>query len=105
VTHIYRSGWKLQEKGPAAGHSSATPSHVEVKGIASRMNNPIIIYKPEDLELVPEGSRVGVSQPVHPAAGKIRPGSSTCSRPAAPKVEFVTPSASPPRTARRAPRP
>jgi (E)-4-hydroxy-3-methyl-but-2-enyl pyrophosphate reductase len=59
VTRIYKDGWKLE----AAGLQLVIigdPNHVEVKGIASRMKNPIIIYKDEDLELVPQGSRVGV---------------------------------------------
>ncbi len=59
VTYIYRSGWKLQEKGLQLV-IIGDPKHVEVKGIASRMTNPIIIYKEEDLGLVPEGSNVGV---------------------------------------------
>jgi 4-hydroxy-3-methylbut-2-enyl diphosphate reductase len=59
VTRIYKDGLKLE----AAGLQLVIigdPNHVEVKGIASRMKNPIIIYKDEDIEKVPQGSRVGV---------------------------------------------
>jgi len=59
VTHIYRSGWKLQEQGLQVV-IIGDPKHVEVKGIASRMNNPIIVYKEEDVEQVPMGARIGV---------------------------------------------
>ena len=59
VTHIYRSGWKLQEQGLQVV-IIGDPKHVEVKGIASRMNNPIIVYKEEDVEQVPVGARIGV---------------------------------------------
>lgn len=59
VTHIYRSGLKLQEQGLRVV-IIGDPKHVEVKGIASRMTDPIIIYKPEDVELVPAGGRIGV---------------------------------------------
>jgi 4-hydroxy-3-methylbut-2-enyl diphosphate reductase len=59
VTHIYRSGWKLQEQGLKVV-IVGDPKHVEVKGIASRMDNPIIVYKEEDVEQVPIGSRIGV---------------------------------------------
>ena len=59
VTHIYRSGLKLQEKGLQLV-IIGDPKHVEVKGIASRMKDPIIIYKEEDLALVPEESNIGV---------------------------------------------
>ena len=59
VTHIYRMGLKMQAKGLRVV-IVGDPSHVEVKGIASRMQDPLIIYKEEDLALVPEGSKVGV---------------------------------------------
>ena len=60
VTHIYKSGWKLQEQGLQLV-IIGDPKHVEVKGIASRMQDPIIIYKEEDVAaLVPAGIRVGV---------------------------------------------
>lgn len=59
VTHIYRSGWKMQAQGLRVV-IIGDPKHVEVRGIASRMNEPIIVYKDEDLEQVPAGSRVGV---------------------------------------------
>ena len=59
VTHIYRSGLKLQDQGLRVV-IIGDPKHVEVKGIASRMTDPIIIYKPEDVELVPTGGRIGV---------------------------------------------
>ncbi len=59
VTHIYRSGWKLQAMGLKLV-IIGDPKHVEVKGIASRMNDPIIVYQQDDLEQVPRGSRVGV---------------------------------------------
>jgi len=59
VTHIYRSGWKLQGMGLRVV-IIGDPKHVEVKGIASRMNDPIIVYQEEDLERVPQGSRIGV---------------------------------------------
>lgn len=59
VTRIYKDGLKLE----AAGLQLVIigdPNHVEVKGIASRMKSPIIIYKDEDIEKVPAGSNVGV---------------------------------------------
>lgn len=60
VTHIYRSGLKLQAQGLQVV-IIGDPKHVEVKGIASRMQDPIIVYKPEDVEaLVPQGAKVGV---------------------------------------------
>ena len=59
VTHIYRTGWKLQAQGLKLV-IIGDPKHVEVRGIASRMNDPIIVYRVEDLEQVPHGSRVGV---------------------------------------------
>jgi 4-hydroxy-3-methylbut-2-enyl diphosphate reductase len=59
VTKIYNEGQKLQAKGLQIV-IIGDPKHVEVKGIASRMNQPIIIYHEEDIEKVPQGSRVGV---------------------------------------------
>jgi 4-hydroxy-3-methylbut-2-enyl diphosphate reductase len=59
VTHIYRSGWKMQAQGLRVV-IIGDPKHVEVKGIASRMADPIIVYRDEDLEQVPQGSKVGV---------------------------------------------
>lgn len=59
VTHIYRSGWKMQAQGLRVV-IIGDPKHVEVKGIASRMADPIIVYRDEDLEQVPLGSKVGV---------------------------------------------
>lgn len=59
VTKIYNEGQKLQAKGLQIV-IIGDPKHVEVKGIASRMNNPIIIYHEEDIDKVPQGSRVGV---------------------------------------------
>jgi 4-hydroxy-3-methylbut-2-enyl diphosphate reductase len=59
VTRIYNEGIKLEEKGLRIV-ILGDPSHVEVKGIASRMKDPIIVYKAEDIAQVPEGSRVGV---------------------------------------------
>jgi len=59
VTRIYSEGTKLEEKGLRIV-ILGDPSHVEVKGIASRMKDPIIVYKAEDVAQVPEGSRVGV---------------------------------------------
>ncbi|HTB21896.1 MAG TPA: 4-hydroxy-3-methylbut-2-enyl diphosphate reductase [bacterium] len=59
VTHIYRSGWKMQTQGLRVV-IIGDPKHVEVRGIASRMADPIIVYKDEDLEQVPRGSKVGV---------------------------------------------
>lgn len=60
VTHIYRSGWKLEAQGLRVV-IIGDPKHVEVKGIASRMKDPLIVYREEDVEaLVPAGARVGV---------------------------------------------
>lgn len=59
VTKIYKEGWKLEERGLRVV-IIGDPNHVEVRGIASRMKDPIILYRDEDLEKVPEGSRVGV---------------------------------------------
>ena len=59
VTRIYNEGWGLQEKGLRIV-IIGDPNHVEVKGIASRMKDPIIVNGEEDLGKVPEGSRIGV---------------------------------------------
>ncbi len=59
VTHIYRSGLKMEQKGLRVV-IVGDPKHVEVKGIASRMKDPIIVYKEEDMDQVPQGARVGV---------------------------------------------
>lgn len=59
VTRIYKDGKKMEAAGLQVV-IIGDPAHVEVKGIASRMTNPIIIYKDEDIEKVPTGSRVGV---------------------------------------------
>jgi 4-hydroxy-3-methylbut-2-en-1-yl diphosphate reductase len=59
VTKIYNEGHKLEARGLQIV-IIGDPNHVEVKGIASRMKNPIIIYHEEDLQNVPEGSKVGV---------------------------------------------
>lgn len=59
VTRIYNEGIKLQGKGLRIV-ILGDPSHVEVKGIASRMKNPFIVYKTEDIDQVPQGSRVGI---------------------------------------------
>jgi (E)-4-hydroxy-3-methyl-but-2-enyl pyrophosphate reductase len=59
VTKIYNEGIKLQNQGLQIV-IVGDPKHVEVKGIASRMKNPIIIYHEEDIVNVPERSRIGV---------------------------------------------
>src|SRR5258708_3323991 len=59
VTKIYNEGLKLESQGLQIV-IIGDPKHVEVKGIASRMKNPIIIYHEEDMENVPKGIRVGV---------------------------------------------
>jgi len=59
VTKIYNEGTKLQNQGLQLV-IVGDPNHVEVKGIASRMKNPIIIYHEADLEKIPQGSRVGI---------------------------------------------
>lgn len=59
VTKIYNEGHKLEAQGLQIV-IIGDPKHVEVKGIASRMKNPIIVYHEEDIPKVPEGSRVGV---------------------------------------------
>ena len=59
VTKIYNEGLKLQEQGLRLV-IIGDPKHVEVKGIASRMKDPILLYHYEDVENVPQGSRIGV---------------------------------------------
>lgn len=59
VTKIYNEGLKLETQGLQIV-IIGDPKHVEVKGIASRMKNPIIIYHEEDVINVPQDSRVGV---------------------------------------------
>jgi 4-hydroxy-3-methylbut-2-en-1-yl diphosphate reductase len=59
VTRIYNEGLSLQVKGLRIV-IIGDPNHVEVKGIASRMRDPIIVNGEEDLGKVPEGSRIGV---------------------------------------------
>jgi (E)-4-hydroxy-3-methyl-but-2-enyl pyrophosphate reductase len=59
VTKIYNEGHKLEAQGLQIV-IIGDPKHVEVKGIASRMKNPIIVYHEEDIQTVPEGSRIGV---------------------------------------------
>src|SRR6185369_9858973 len=59
VTKIYNEGHKLEAQGLQMV-IVGDPKHVEVKGIASRMKNPIIIYHEEDLEKVPSSARIGV---------------------------------------------
>lgn len=59
VKRIYQEGTKLESRGLRIV-ILGDPKHVEVKGIASRMKDPIIVYQAEDVTQVPEGSRVGV---------------------------------------------
>lgn len=59
VTRIYQEGWKMEKQGLRVV-IIGDPSHVEVKGIASRMQSPLIIYHDEDMDKVPMGSKVGV---------------------------------------------
>jgi 4-hydroxy-3-methylbut-2-en-1-yl diphosphate reductase len=59
VTKIYNEGKKLESQGLQIV-IVGDPKHVEVKGIASRMKNPIIIYHEEDIVNVPQGSKIGV---------------------------------------------
>jgi len=59
VTKIYNEGHKLEGQGLQIV-IIGDPKHVEVKGIASRMKNPIIVYHEEDIQGVPEGSKIGV---------------------------------------------
>jgi 4-hydroxy-3-methylbut-2-enyl diphosphate reductase len=59
VTKIYNEGHKLEAQGLRIV-IIGDPKHVEVKGIASRMKDPILIFQEEDITRVPEGSRIGV---------------------------------------------
>jgi len=59
VTRIYMEGWKLEKLGLRVV-ILGDPNHVEVKGIASRMREPLIVYHAEDVADVPAGIRVGV---------------------------------------------
>jgi 4-hydroxy-3-methylbut-2-enyl diphosphate reductase len=59
VTKIYNEGLKLESRGLQIV-IVGDPKHVEVKGIASRMKNPIIIYHEEDIVNVPENGKIGV---------------------------------------------
>ncbi len=59
VTKIYNEGHKLEAQGLQIV-IIGDPNHVEVKGIASRMKNPLIVYHVEDMAHIPEGARVGV---------------------------------------------
>jgi len=59
VTKIYKEGEKLQAQGLRIV-IIGDPNHVEVKGIASRMKDPLIIYHEADLENIPAGARIGV---------------------------------------------
>jgi 4-hydroxy-3-methylbut-2-en-1-yl diphosphate reductase len=59
VTRIYHEGRKLEAQGLRVV-IIGDPRHVEVKGIASRMKEPVIVYHEEDIQAVPEGSRIGV---------------------------------------------
>ena len=59
VTKIYNEGHKLEAQGLQIV-IIGDPKHVEVKGIASRMKDPLIVYDEEDIAKVPQGSRIGV---------------------------------------------
>jgi len=59
VTSIYKAGHDLEAKGLRIV-IVGDPDHVEVKGIASRMKDPLIVNKPEDVEKVPAGAAIGV---------------------------------------------
>lgn len=59
VTKIYNEGLKLESQGLQIV-IIGDPKHVEVKGIASRMKNPVILYHEDDIPKVAEGSRIGV---------------------------------------------
>lgn len=59
VTKIYNEGHKLEAQGLQMV-IIGDPTHVEVKGIASRMKNPIIVYQEAEIRNIPEGSRIGV---------------------------------------------
>ncbi len=59
VTKIYKEGEKLQGQGLRIV-IIGDPKHVEVKGIASRMKDAIIVYHEEDIEQVPADAKIGV---------------------------------------------
>ncbi len=59
VTKIYNEGQKLEALGLRIV-IIGDPQHVEVKGIASRMKDPVIVYHEEDIQNIPEGSKIGV---------------------------------------------
>ncbi|HVM32586.1 MAG TPA: 4-hydroxy-3-methylbut-2-enyl diphosphate reductase [bacterium] len=59
VTKIYKEGEKLQGQGLRIV-IIGDPKHVEVKGIASRMKDAIIVYHEEDIEQVPTDAKIGV---------------------------------------------
>lgn len=59
VSKIYRVGKKLEEEGYRI-LIIGDKNHVEVKGIASRMKNPIIIGSEQDLETVELPDDIGV---------------------------------------------
>jgi (E)-4-hydroxy-3-methyl-but-2-enyl pyrophosphate reductase len=59
VTKIYKEGEKLQNQGLRIV-IIGDPKHVEVKGIASRMKDALIVYHEEDIQKVPVDARIGV---------------------------------------------
>jgi len=59
VTKIYKEGEKLQAQGYRIV-IVGDPKHVEVKGIASRMKDPLIVYHEEDIQNIPPEARIGV---------------------------------------------
>lgn len=59
VTRIYKEGWKLESQGFQIV-IIGDPNHVEVKGIASRMKNPIIVYEESDLIGLKPHAKIGV---------------------------------------------
>lgn len=59
VTNIYKAGHDLEAKGLRIV-IVGDPNHVEVKGIASRMKDPLIVNKPEDVERIPADAAIGV---------------------------------------------
>ncbi len=59
VSKIYRAGKSLEEEGYRI-MIIGDKNHVEVKGIASRMNQPIIIADEKELETIKLPKRVGI---------------------------------------------
>lgn len=59
VTKIYKEGEKLQGQGLRIV-IIGDPKHVEVKGIASRMKDALIVYHEEDIQNVPADARIGI---------------------------------------------